>query len=339
MILAGPNADREPLSTQAVCAVAREHNVPVIVDAAAEILTIPNKHLQAGATLVAYSGGKCLRGPQAAGLLLGRKDLVQAAWLHSAPHHAFGRSLKVGKEETMGMLAAVEAWVKRDYMAEFKVWESWLAAISKTVTAIDGVTTEVRMPNGLSNHSPQLVIRWDAAKLGITGRELEKLLYDTEPRIILGNASGDRGSSAPSSITIMPYMMQPEDHKVVAQRIHTVLSRPPRMSETKVEGPLANVDGQWRLTIRYFLGSANHRLVFEQKDNALVGTHHGDVTVGDLRGTVEGPQVRFRSRHRYEGTSLGYEFTGSLEGDKLSGTVDLGEYGSAQWTAERHRYA
>ena len=98
MVLASPKADTDPLSTEAVSKIARENNVPVIVDAAAEILTIPNKHLQAGATLVAYSGGKCLRGPQAAGLLLGRKDLVQAAWLHSAPHHAFGRSLKVGKE-------------------------------------------------------------------------------------------------------------------------------------------------------------------------------------------------------------------------------------------------
>ena len=121
----------------------------MIVDAAAEVLTIPNKHLQAGATLVAYSGGKCLRGPQAAGLLLGRKDLVRAAWLHSAPHHAFGRSLKVGKEEIMGMLAAVETWAKRDYPAEMKIWESWLADISKTVTSVPGVTTEVRQPDRL----------------------------------------------------------------------------------------------------------------------------------------------------------------------------------------------
>ena len=74
--------------------------------------------------MVAYSGGKCLRGPQAAGLLLGQKDLVRAAWINSAPHHAFGRSLKVGKEEIMGMLAAVEMWVKRDHDAEWKQWQS-----------------------------------------------------------------------------------------------------------------------------------------------------------------------------------------------------------------------
>ena len=73
--------------------------MPVLVDAAAEILTIPNVHLQRGATLVGYSGGKFIRGPQSAGLLLGRKDLVQAAWVHSAPHHGYARAMKVGREE------------------------------------------------------------------------------------------------------------------------------------------------------------------------------------------------------------------------------------------------
>ncbi len=339
MVLAAPPADREPLSTQTVSRIAKEHNVPVIVDAAAEILTIPNKHLQAGATMVCYSGGKCLRGPQAAGLLLGRKDLVRAAWLHSAPHHAFGRSLKCGKEEIMGMLAAVEAWVKRDYQAEFKVWESWLATISKTVASVPGVTTEVRQPNGLSNHSPQLVIRWDAGKIGITGREIEKHVYDTEPRIVLGNASGDRRSNTPSSVTIMPYMMQPEDHKVVAERLRAVLSSPPAMPQpVKPQGPLANIDGQWKLNIRYFSGASDHQLAFEQKDKDLFGTHRGEVITGEVRGSVEGNEVRFGSRHRYEGTVLDYEFVGKLENDRLSGTVQMGEYGSAEWTAERFRY-
>ena len=67
-----------------------------------------------------------MRGPQAAGLLLGDKNLLQAAWANSAPHHAFGRSLKVGKEEIMGMLAAVEMWTKRDHKAEWEQWEGWL---------------------------------------------------------------------------------------------------------------------------------------------------------------------------------------------------------------------
>src|SRR6185436_5857854 len=138
--LAGPGDDG-PLGTKVVCEVAKRKGVPVLVDAAAEILTIkPNVHLERGATAVAYSGGKCMRGPQAAGLLLGEKTILQAAWINSAPHHAFGRSLKVGKEEIMGMLAAVEMWVKRDHKAEWKQWEDWLAHIATTVKKVDGVT-------------------------------------------------------------------------------------------------------------------------------------------------------------------------------------------------------
>src|ERR1022692_5047251 len=98
-MLAGPG-DEGPLGTRVSAEVAKRKKVPVIGDAAAEILTTrPNVHLERGATAVAYSGGKCIRGPQAAGLLLGEKNWLQAAWANSAPHHAFGRSLKVGKEE------------------------------------------------------------------------------------------------------------------------------------------------------------------------------------------------------------------------------------------------
>src|SRR5213076_518020 len=142
-ILAGPNADNSPLNTKAVAGLARQKKVPVLVDAAAEILTVPNVHLENGATLVTYSGGKCIRGPQSAGLLLGRKDLVQAAWVHSAPHHGYARAMKVGKEEAIGMLMAVEMWTRRDHKAEWSRWLSWLDDIAKQVTKIDGVTTSV----------------------------------------------------------------------------------------------------------------------------------------------------------------------------------------------------
>jgi L-seryl-tRNA(Ser) seleniumtransferase len=103
-VLAGPG-DEGPMGTKMVAEIARRKGVPLLVDAAAEDLIIPNIHLQRGSTVVTYSGGKCLRGPQCAGLALGDKNLLQAAWANSAPHHAFGRSLKVGKEEIMGMLA------------------------------------------------------------------------------------------------------------------------------------------------------------------------------------------------------------------------------------------
>src|SRR6266702_394431 len=137
-----------------------------------------------GADMVAYSGGKCLRGPQCAGLLLGRKDLLQAAWINSAPHHAFGRALKVAKEEIMGLVAAVEGWTKRDHAAEWKQWEGWLATIRESVSAIPTVRTEVLQPSGPSNYAPQLQVSWDSQKVGITGTELADLLLNGNPRII-----------------------------------------------------------------------------------------------------------------------------------------------------------
>ncbi len=338
-ILGGPQDDG-PLGTKVVAEVAKRHNVPVIVDAAAEVLTIPNVHLERGATAVAYSGGKCIRGPQAAGLLLGEKNLLQAAWANSAPHHAFGRSLKVGKEEIMGMLAAVEMWVKRDHDAEWKMWESWLGTICDSVKRVNGVTASVHQPSAsLSNRSPSLSIEWDGARLGITGQELSKLLLDTEPRIILAGARGSRPDQMASSARINAHMLMPGDDKVVAQRLYSVLSSPPSVTDSAPpQGEPASVGGQWEATIQFDRGSATHTLYIEQQSTKLVGTHRGEFYSGDLSGTVEGSTVHFRSAHPAEGTRLSYEFTGTVNGDTMSGKVNLDEYGGALWKAQRHQY-
>jgi L-seryl-tRNA(Ser) seleniumtransferase len=337
-IFAGPG-DEGPLGTKAVCDMARPHGVPVIVDAAAEGLTIPNIHLQRGATAVAYSGGKCIRGPQAAGLLLGDKNLLQAAWANSAPHHAFGRSLKVGKEEIMGMLAATEMWSKRDHEAEYRDWHNQLDYISGQVTKISGVTTRVEEPEGLSNRTPSLHIEWDAAQLGITGQEVSKLLLDTEPRIALGGASGTRPERMRSSVTVTPWMMMPGDDKIVAARIAAVLKEHPLYNNPPVpQGERAEFAGQWRITLTFARGSADHMLVLEQHDNQLVGTHFGEFGSGDLAGSVTANQVHFRSSQKIEGQTLSYEFTGTAQGDKMSGTLNMGEYGISEWSAERHQY-
>jgi L-seryl-tRNA(Ser) seleniumtransferase len=337
-IFAGPGDDG-PLGTKAVCDMARPHGVPVIVDAAAEGLTFPNLHLQRGATAVAYSGGKCIRGPQAAGLLLGDKNLLQAAWANSAPHHAFGRSLKVGKEEIMGMLAAVEAWKTRDHEAEYKSWHTQLAYISEQVTKINGVTTRVEEPEGLSNRTPSLRIEWDAAQLGITGQEVSKLLLDTEPRIALGGAAGMRPDKMKSSVTVTPWMMMPGEDKIVATRICGVLKDHPKFENPVVpQGALASVSGQWMATLTFARGSAEHRLVFEQQGSGLVGTHYGEFGSGDLMGSVTANQVHFRSSQQIEGQRLSYEFIGTADGDKMSGTLNMGEYGMSEWSAVRHHY-
>jgi seryl-tRNA(Sec) selenium transferase len=138
----GTGEARGNIRLEEMAEAAHKIGVPVLVDGAAELPTPPNPYLSRGADLVAYSGGKIIRGPQCAGLLLGRKDLVKAAWINSAPHHSFGRAMKVGKEEIMGLLAAIEAWVgRRDLQAEYRQWESWYAHISQALTRLPGLRT------------------------------------------------------------------------------------------------------------------------------------------------------------------------------------------------------
>jgi L-seryl-tRNA(Ser) seleniumtransferase len=338
MILAS-RPDNGPLGTQVLSEIARQKGVPVIVDAAAERLTIPNVHLGRGADLVAYSGGKCLRGPQCAGLLLGRKDLIKAAWIHSAPHHAYGRPMKVAKEEIMGMLAAVEAWVKRDHKAEWAQWESWIGEIARSVERVKGVTTEVLQPSELSNNAPRLAIKWTSSAVPASGADVEKALFAGNPRIILGGSSGSaRTGFDNNSVTIMPYMMMPGDAKIAADRIYDVLANGPKQPLPKPAAPVVNISGQWDAEISFLVGKAQHRLSFEQKDGEVHGTHHGEFLTADLRGGVEGSEVWARSSQRFEGTRIGYEFAGTVNGDTMSGTVDLGEYGQATFTARRRQY-
>ena len=338
----GGNGDDGPLGTRVVSEVARRKNVPVIVDAAAEVLSLkPNIHLERGATAVAYSGGKCIRGPQAAGLLLGEKKLLQAAWANSSPHHAFGRSLKVGKEEIMGMLTAVEMWTRRDHKAEWSQWEGWLDTIATRVKQIDGVTARVSQPGeGLSNRTPNLAIQWDGAKLGITGSEVARLLLDSEPRIVLDRGSGTRPGSMNSSVSIVPYMLAAGEEKVVADRLYAALSKPPKFEnpEPPPQGPPVTVAGQWEARLEFGRGSANHTLLIEQDGGKLVGTHHTEFYASDLNGTVAANQVRFQTSFQIQGQRVSYVFNGTVEGEKISGTVSMGEYGETTWTAEKHKY-
>ena len=211
----GDAGDRGKVTVEEMAAIGHAHGIPTLVDAAAERPDLPNRYLQEGADAVAYSGGKCLRGPQAAGLVLGKRDLLKAAFMNGAPHHALGRPMKAGKEEIMALLAAVEMWVKRDHEAEWKTWEGWLKMIADSATAVESVQTRIKQP-GRSNVAPAMMIGWDQAVVKATPAEVKATLSEGEPRIEV--------FCEETEVEIMPYMMQPGDAEIVAERMAKVLA-------------------------------------------------------------------------------------------------------------------
>ena len=210
----GDAGDRGEILVADMARIGHARGVPTIVDAAAERPDVPNRYLADGVDAACYSGGKCLRGPQAAGLILGQKELLQAAFLNGAPHHALGRPMKAGKEEVMGMLAAVEQWVKRDHEAEWKEWERRLKVIEDSVSGIDTVRCRIQQP-GRSNVAPVMLISWGRQALGITPEQAARTLSDGDPRIEMFTHAG--------GVSVMPYMMEPGDDEVVAKRLAEVL--------------------------------------------------------------------------------------------------------------------
>jgi len=343
---AGGATQSGPLALENVVKIAKPHNIPILVDAAAEVLTIPNVHLAKGATIVAYSGGKAICGPQCAGLLLGRKDILQSAWQASAPHHGPGRDNKVGREETLGMLAAVEAWVTRDHKAEWQKWLGYLDTISKRVSSIESVKTEVREPKQLSNQSPTLTVTWDPAKLNITGEDLGEIVARTKPRIALAAGGGGvgRGATAPpegdvGAVTITSWMMRPGDDKTVADRLHQLLTEKRAPKSKTVTPPATNLSGRWDVDVEFFSSKSRHTIILEQNGNQLQGTHKGDFTVRDIYGTIEGDKVVLRSIERsIPGDNISFTFSGKATSDGFSGPIHLGEYLTAKYTAKKYAF-
>lgn len=336
-ILSSPAAEKGPLSIPNICSIAKDKGVPVFVDAAAEEPLVPNIHLAHGATLVGYSGGKCMRGPQAAGLLLGQKDIVEAAWFNAAPHHNWGRALKVGKEEIMGMLAAVREWYKRDHAAEQREWRSWLQFIEARVKHLPSVTTEYLEPEDLSNRAPRLAIHWDASQLGITGTELVERLDKSTPRILVDDSSGRRPDQMQSSVIIMPYMMAAGEERLVADAIYAALTKPGHYESPVIpQGAPAQLAGNWAVEIKYKRGIGEQGFTLKQDGNALTGTQVGEVYRAELKGIVHADHLELTSEMEVPGNSISWTFRGVASGDSISGTVHMGEYGEATWTAVKH---
>jgi seryl-tRNA(Sec) selenium transferase len=335
-ILSSPAAESGLLGIPNICAIAKEINIPVFVDAAAEEPITPNIHIQHGATLVGYSGGKCLRGPQSSGMLIGQKELCRAAYFQAAPHHNYGRACKCSKEEIMGLLAAVRQWYKRDHVAEQRQWLSWLQYIETRIKGLPSITTEYLQPEDLSNKAPRLRISWDATQLKITGTELVARLDTGTPRILVEGGSGVRPNRMASSITIMPYMMDSGEEKPVADANVDALPTPGHYDDPIIPtGEPARVQGNWAVSIRYSRGVGEQRFALEQSGNTLSGAQQGEHYKADIRGSIHATQIELHSAMPVSGNTIFWTFKGEVRENAMSGSVNLGEYGEATWQAAR----
>jgi seryl-tRNA(Sec) selenium transferase len=333
-VMSGPEAENGPLSIANLCAIAKETKVPILVDAAAEEPLNPNPHLSRGATLVCYSGGKCMRGPQSSGVLLGDKGLCKAAYYQAAPHHAYGRALKCSKEEAMGLLAAVRQWYKRDHDAEQRMWRGWMQTIENRLKPLPSTSFEYLEPVDLSNKATRLRVRWDANVLKITGPELVAKLDAGNPRILIDAGSGRRPDQMASSVIIMPYMLDPGEAEIIAGAIHAALTNPgPHENPVLPTGTPASLAGNWAVTIQYLHGQGEQKLILEQSGGNLSGMHLGELYSGKLEGHVQGDHVEIRTTMEVPGNPIRWTFTGNAQGGRMSGAVNMGEYGSASFTA------
>jgi uncharacterized pyridoxal phosphate-dependent enzyme len=206
------------IGTEEWIAFGKKHQIPTFNDAAADLP--PKSHLsdycRLGFDLVAFSGGKGLLGPQCSGLLLGRKDLVDAARINASPFGGIGRGMKVGKEEIVGLVAALERYVKVDHDAEFQELDTRVGDIVKALSGIRGVKTERFVPE-IANHLPHLAVEWEAP-VTPSSQEVVASLRNGEPRIEVSQ----RG---PRGVTISVWMLRPGEHRLVAQRLGEVLGR------------------------------------------------------------------------------------------------------------------
>jgi len=204
--------------------IAHKAGLPVILDAAAEVPPPENlgKFVKMGADLVAFSGGKNLRGPQCSGILMGRKDLIEAAYANSAPNNYLARAAKVGKEEIVGLLAAVELCLKKDHAAERREFTAMLNRTAERLKGLPGVTTEF-IPNLDFSHSPRLSVQWDEGKRGVTLDQMVKRLRDGKPSV----EASDMTKFQPSwkGLGIFANNMQPGEEIIVADRVKQILTQ------------------------------------------------------------------------------------------------------------------
>jgi L-seryl-tRNA(Ser) seleniumtransferase len=199
--------------------IGKERGIPTMNDAASDATPKENlwNYTRLGFDLVIFSGGKALRGPQATGLLLGRKDLIEASLPAMSPFGGIGRGMKVGKEEMCGLLAAVERYLKVDHEAEMRELEARVAWIRKALEGIGGVETERHVPK-IANEVPHVRLEWDESKRGLTSQQIVEKLQVGDPPIHVQRPGKGQ-------LLISVWMMRGEEHKAVGKRLREILAQ------------------------------------------------------------------------------------------------------------------
>ncbi len=195
-----------------------DKGIPTMTDCAADSLPLENmtRFNKMGFSLVIFSGGKGIRGPQSAGVLMGKKELIAAARLNAPPNgDTIGRGMKVNKEELLGMMVAIESFMKKDHAAEWKEWERRVSLIGDTVKSVASVKAEQYVPP-IANHVPHLRLTWDQSQIKLSYRDVAVKLREGEPSIEVVPGTKD-------SLEIGVWMLQPGEDKIVARRIREVL--------------------------------------------------------------------------------------------------------------------
>ncbi len=199
--------------------IGKQYDIPTLIDCAADVPPVENlfKFQKIGFDLVTFSGGKGLRGPQSAGLLYGKKKYIQAARLHTPPRgQTIGRGMKVNKEEILGMLVALERYLKTDHQSQWKFWEHQIELIKKSALSISGVEAQVHVPPH-ANHVPSLKLFWDASKVAISPNDFRQKLKLGHPSIAtVGNKE---------HVGITTWMMVPGQERIVAMRVQELLQQ------------------------------------------------------------------------------------------------------------------
>lgn len=336
----------DPISTlplTRIVPLAKTLCIPILVDAAGLSPESPDRWLQQGADLVVYSGGKYLRAPQSTAILLGSKRLCKAAWFNGPPHQAFGRTMKIGKEEIIGAVMGLDRWLNhRSAANERAQWLPRLRHIDQRLSRIRGISTEL-LPASASVTVPRLRISWDVEDVVVDSGVVRRQLLSGSPRILIHDFWATE-----RTIVIDPFNISDQEADLVASALASILTRARKIKMEPLPEPQLDLSGTWKVFVSFLHRDAVHRLELSQANTRIIGRHLVRSSLGTIEGQVRGHEMSLVARHRRDPMCLFYSFNGAMREGRLEGTVALGaasdehdgpifqrQFGEATWSAER----